>query len=222
MRPPVYRPLPFCSSSPLPPVSLGQRFSILNRNGTLLADKIRSKLAEQRAAGDENLITEEEEDFLLFTLGTFQIDRSNTSAVSSASPDETSVPASVTSCPSFHSGFSTAESTSTSLYPMSVVASPISPTHDLSFSGNGAPHSYRCASNNLFGSAQFRDRSYIRTARSNSSSNRSLMPSTADRPYRSGSSEPEQFSQIDGMSEVEQSPWLGEGGPGSDPGACCG
>ena len=94
---------------------------------------------------------------------------------------------------------------------MSAVASPISPTHDLSFSGNGAPRSYRRASNNLFGSAQFRDRSYIRTARSNnSSSNRSLTPSTADRPYRSGSSEPELFSQIDEMSEVEQSPWLGE------------
>jgi hypothetical protein len=89
------------------PVSLGRRFSILNRNGILAADRIRSKLAEQRAAGDENRITEEEEDLLMYALSSLQIDRSNSSTISSAPPGETSFPASVTSRPSFHSAFST-------------------------------------------------------------------------------------------------------------------
>ena len=57
---------------------------------------------------------------------------------------------------------------------------------------------------------QIRDRSYIRTARSNSSSDRSLTPSTTERLYQGRSSEHEQFSQIDEMSGVEQSPWLSE------------
>jgi len=202
VRPTVYHLVSFCTSFALPPVSLGRRFSILNRNGILAADRIRLKLAEQRAAGDENLITEEEEDLLMYALNTLQVDRSNSSTISSAPPGETSFPASITSRPSFHSGFSTAESTSTSLYPMSALSSPISPGHDSSFSGIGTPRSYKRASNNLFGSGQFRDRSYIRAAKSSSSSNRS--------PHRGGSSEPEQFSQIDETSEVEQSPGLGE------------
>ena len=150
----------------------------------------------------------------MYALGTLQVDRSNSSTISSAPPGETSFPASVASRPSFHSGFSTAESTSTSLYPMSALSSPISLGHGPS---NGTPRSYKRVSNNLFGSGQFRDRSYIRAAKSSSSSsssNRSPTSSTtgtgAERPHQGGSSEPEQFSQIDEMSEVEQGPGLGE------------
>jgi len=142
----------------------------------------------------------------MYTLSSLQIDRSNNLTISSAPPGETNFPASVTSRPSFHSAFSAAESTSTSLYPMSALSSSTLTTQDPPFSGNGTPRSYRRASNNLFGSGQFRDRSYIRTARSGNG-NRSLAFSTG---AESGSSEPEQFSQIDETSEVEHGPGLAE------------
>jgi hypothetical protein len=169
-------------------------------------DRIRSKLAEQRAAGDESRITEEEEDLLMYALDTLQIDRSNNSTISSLGE---TFPASVTSRPSFHSAFSAAESTSTSLYPMSALSSLTSTGHDPPSSGNGSPRSHKRASNNLFGSGQFRDKSYIRAVKS--SSNRSLASSTgmAGERLHHGSSEPEQF-RIDETSEVEHSPGLGE------------
>jgi len=144
-------------------------------------------------------------------LSTLQVDRSHSATVSSAPPGETSFPASIMS---LHSAFSTAESTSTSLYPMS---SPTLTGHDAPFSANGTPRSYKRASNNLFGSGQFRDRSYIRAVKSSSSSSNSSTRSpvssstgTAGERMHRGSSEPDQFSQIDETSEVEQSPVLGE------------
>lgn len=85
--------------------------------------------------------------------------------------------------------------------------------HDPRLSGNGTPRSYKRASNNLFGSGQFRDRSYIRAAKS-SSGNRSPASPTgagagAERPHHA-SSELEQYSQIDETSEVEHGPGLAE------------
>ena len=151
----------------------------------------------------------------MYALSSLQVDRSNDSAVSSAPPRETSFPAGISSRPSFHSSFSTAESTSTSPYPMSALSASTAAGQDPSLPGNGtAPRSYKRASNNLFGSGQFKDRSYIRAAKSSSSgsSNRSLASSTemgGGRPHR-GSSEPEQFSQIDEASEVDHGPGLGD------------
>lgn len=150
----------------------------------------------------------------MYALSSLQMDGSNNSSISSAPPGETSFPASVTSRPSFHSAFSTTESTSTSHYPMSAVSSSTLAADGPSLSGSGTLRSYKRASNNLFGSGQFRDRSYIRAAKSSgSSSNRNPAYSTtgmgAERPH-GGSSEPEQFSQIDESSEVEQTPGPGE------------
>jgi hypothetical protein len=146
----------------------------------------------------------------MYALGSPQVDRSNNPTISSAPPGETSFPASATSHPSFHSVFSIAESTSTSLYPISALPSPTSIGPEPSMSGSESPRSYKRASNNLFGSGQFRDRSYIRTAKN--SSNRSLASSTGTGGgrLRGGSSEPEQFSQTDETSEVEQGLGLGE------------
>jgi len=83
--------------------------------------------------------------------------------------------------------------------------------HDPPFSGNGTPRSYKRASNNLFGSGQFRDRSYIRAAKSSSGSRSPASPTGAgaERAHH-GSSEYDHFSQIDETSEVEHSPGLVE------------
>lgn len=147
----------------------------------------------------------------MYALSSLQIPRSNNSSISSAPPGESSFPASVTSRPSFNSAFPTAELTSTSLYPMSALSPPTLTPQEPPFSANGTPRSYRRASNNLFGSGQFRDRSYIRTARTTNGNRSPVSPigAGAERPhYRP--SELEQFAQIDETSEVEHSPGLEE------------
>jgi hypothetical protein len=140
----------------------------------------------------------------MYALSSLQINTSNNSTISSAPPGETTFPASVPSRPSAHSS---AEFTSTSLYPMSALSPSTLTPHDPPLSANGTPRSYKRASNNLFGSGQFRDRSYIRAAKSSSGNRSPASPTgaSAERAHH-GLSELEQFSQIDETSEVEHGP----------------
>lgn len=143
----------------------------------------------------------------MHALSSLQISRSNNSSISSAPPGETSFPASVTSRPSFHSGPSTAELSSGSLYPMFALSPSALTPQEPPFSAR----SYKRASNNLFGSGQFRDRSYIRAAKSTTGNRSPASPigASAERAHY-GSSELEHFTQIDETSEVEHSPGLVE------------
>lgn len=143
--------------------SLSRRFSLLRSSTADPAafdNHLRNRLADQRARGAENQITEEEEDMLLDALGRLRI-RRNTVESSQESLNGTGDPASGAGGVDENGKKSSTSSTSTT---------------------NG--RSGKRYSNNLFSSSRLRDYTYLRTmssSKSSSSSTRtvSLTPTEA-------------------------------------------
>lgn len=150
--------------------SLSRRFSLLRTSSgdPVPFDALRNRLAEQRARGAPNQVSEEEEDMILETLrgirskNTGPAQRSQENVMEG---DDPSVRQSV-------------QSTSTigSLAPSSLSSSPSS-------------RSTKRYSNNLFGSGRFRDYTYMRSVTKNGSTRtQSLTPTESSASYRGNTS----------------------------------
>jgi serine/arginine repetitive matrix protein 2 len=146
--------------------SLTRRFSLLqSSSGDLVPlDQLRSRLAEQRARGAENHISEEEEDMILETLRGIRSKTAGTAQKSQESIRERDDP-------SFRQSIQSTNTVESSLPPSSVSSSP---------SGRSAKR----YSNNLFGSGRFRDYTYLRNAtRNGSSRTQSLTPTESSQNF---------------------------------------
>ncbi|KAK0240316.1 hypothetical protein EDD85DRAFT_950149 [Armillaria nabsnona] len=139
---------------------LSRRFSVLRSSSgvPLSADALRSKLAEQRARGSENQVTEEEEDMIFESLG---LGRSRPSTPARSQEQASDGGARQSS----HSS--------------TTIGSSYSPS---SSSRAGSMKRY---SNNLFGSGKLRDYTYMRTAHNKSHSRVQTSMSSADTSYKS-------------------------------------
>ncbi|KAK0459548.1 uncharacterized protein EV420DRAFT_272427 [Desarmillaria tabescens] len=139
---------------------LSRRFSVLRSSSgaPLSADALRSKLAEQRARGLENQVTEEEEDMILESLG---LGRSRPSTPARSQEQASDGGARQSS----HSS--------------TTIGSSYSPS---SSSRAGSMKRY---SNNLFGSGKLRDYTYMRTAHNKSHSRAQTSMSSAETSYKS-------------------------------------
>ncbi|KAI0340118.1 hypothetical protein BDW22DRAFT_1360638 [Trametopsis cervina] len=155
---------------------LTRRFSVLrNSSGEPIGlDEIKSKLAEQRARGSENRVSEEEEDMILEALSRLRTKGSTSRADATAASrhhngdaegervlsgytDSLDGQSRISAAPSFAGGQSVRSATSTNS------ALHGSPSITSVSSGKGSQVSRRM-SNNLFGSGKFQDHTYIRTA----------------------------------------------------------
>ncbi|KAK0199215.1 hypothetical protein DFS33DRAFT_1388913 [Desarmillaria ectypa] len=139
---------------------LSRRFSLLRSSSgaPLSADALRSKLAEQRARGLENQVTEEEEDMILESLGLGR-SRPSTPAKSQEQASDGSARQSSHSSTTIGSSYSPSSSSRTG--------------------------SIKRYSNNLFGSGKLRDYTYIRTAHNKSHSRAQTSMSSAEMSYKS-------------------------------------
>lgn len=144
---------------------LSRRFSLLrSSSGDLVPlDQLRSRLAEQRARGAENHISEEEEDMILETLRGI---RSKSAGIAQKSQESVRE----RDDPSYRQSI---QSTST-------VVSSLPSSSPSSLSGRSAKR----YSNNLFSSGRFRDYSYLRNATKNGSlRTQSLTPTESSQSY---------------------------------------
>ncbi|KAI0691190.1 hypothetical protein BC835DRAFT_1417305 [Cytidiella melzeri] len=145
--------------------SLTRRFSVLrNSSGEPIGlDEIKSKLAEQRARGAENRVSEEEEDMILEALSRLRTKGPNSRPDVTDPQDERMMGgygdggSRLSESPSFAGGQSVRSTTSTSsgLHGSPSIAS---------MSSTKGSQVGRRMSNNLFGSGKFQDHTYMRTA----------------------------------------------------------
>ncbi|KAG7452682.1 uncharacterized protein BT62DRAFT_925232 [Guyanagaster necrorhizus] len=139
---------------------LSRRFSVLRSSSgaPLSADALRSKLAEQRARGLENQVTEEEEDMILESLGLGR-SRPSTPARSREEASDGGARQSSHSSTTMGSSYSPSSSSRAS--------------------------SMKRYSNNLFGSGKLRDYTYMRTAHNKSHSRAQTSMSSAETSHQS-------------------------------------
>ncbi|KAI0086622.1 hypothetical protein BDY19DRAFT_995640 [Irpex rosettiformis] len=149
--------------------SLTRRFSVLRNSAgePIGLDEIKFKLAEQRARGSENRVSEEEEDMILEALSRLRTkgSTSRTGAITEEGDTQgervlsgyTETGSRISESPSFAGSQSVQSTTTTS----SVLHGS---TSNASLSSAKGSQVGRRMSNNLFGSGKFHDQSYMRTA----------------------------------------------------------
>lgn len=146
---------------------LTRQFAAVGRPANVSEGKIRSRLAQQRAHGIEDTITEEEEELMFAALNSIQGIRrrgNSTSSITDVSVDvqypESASSTKSSSGPSSSSLINAFPETpavqDTSIYPLASLNSGIPPTA-----------SSKRHSNNMFGSSKFRDASHIRAGQRN-------------------------------------------------------
>ena len=150
--------------------SLTRRFSVLrNSSGEPIGlDEIKSKLAEQRARGSENRVSEEEEDMILEALSRLRgrgiITRTDSNPEDGTSSERVLSGYSETT----QDGGSRISASPSLVGSQSVLSSTNSIFHGApsvtSLSSTKGSQASRRMSNNLFSSGKFHDHSYIRTA----------------------------------------------------------
>lgn len=162
--------------------SLTRRFSVLRSSAgdPVVLDDLRGKLAEQRARGAENQITEEEADMILEALGKLHVRSARTRGSSTGEgggPDDSIRSDDTNEDQELYSRISVAPSVATQKSGRSS-ATPTSPMlHSApsitSMSSAKGSQISRRMSNNLFGSGKLRDHTYMRSAQQSRRTGRS-------------------------------------------------
>ena len=161
--------------------SLSRRFTILRESSSDAIDVVRSKLAERRANGFQDTITEEEEDMLISALSLIRPTNGGSSkeknATTTVVAEDTvsSLPYSSSELGSLRSNTRTSVQSSAAFSTSSGSSSFLDPKH-ASLTGS---RSSKRHSSNLFASSHFRDVKVMRKSAGKTGSTRSISSSTA-------------------------------------------